>query len=125
MESCTLFGTRLLNPRSWNEKVKQSILASPEFQELKYCAPLSWELVELQLSILRKYAYLALDDKYKKPTDMVIQDIPHVKVASPGFREFEDTPEAENLDSFVKSNPALKGLVDAFNLEMDKYEMPF
>lgn len=102
----------------WNEKVKQSILASPEFQELRYCAPLSWELVELQLSILRKYAYLALDDKYKLPTD-----IPQIKIASPGFRECDDTPE--DLESVVKRNPALKGLVDAFNLEIEKNDMPF
>ena len=86
----------------WNEVVRHYILSSPEFKTLKQDFTNIYDLQHRQLSMLRKYAYLALPDKYKQP----------------GECDFLDE-EPQDLDTLVTKNNIVKNLVDTFDLEVD------
>jgi len=68
-----------------------------------------FELQQRHLTMLRKYAYLALDDKYKKPgeCDFLEEERPLD----------EEPQEPLDLGTLVAENSAIKNLVDKFDLE--------
>ena len=86
----------------WDEEVRHYILISPEYKALKQEIVNGFELQHRHLTLLRKYAYLSLPDKYKKP----------------GECDFLDE-EPQDLDTRVTKNNIVKNLVDTFDLEVD------
>ena len=59
----------------WNEKVKKTMKESQEHKRLHAHPYVGYDYERRKLDILRKYAYIALDDKYKMPSDPSIDDI--------------------------------------------------
>ena len=94
----------------WNKKVRQSILQSPEYQALLKSNGSEYYYLELKISIVRKYAYQALDDRYKQPTDTGMSNLP--------MPQFFPSLDSMRLEDMVETNPALKELIDTFGLEV-------
>ncbi len=59
----------------WNEKVQEAIFYSPEFRELCAYELSVFDYRYQMIKIARKYTYMLLDDKYKKPTDPPIEEM--------------------------------------------------
>lgn len=59
----------------WSEQVKTTMIASEEYKKLHGHHFVDYDYDRRKMDILRKYAYLALDDKYKKPSDPSVDDI--------------------------------------------------
>ena len=111
----------------------QYIYLSPEYQSLSNNSD-DYIIDDLRTNILRKYAYLALDQKYKLPTDTIMNEL----LASEGrihYSSPEIVPSRINIDNplldsqylkeLIHINPAFKNLMDALNLEEDSDEPPF
>lgn len=59
----------------WNEKVKKAMKDSQEYNRLHAHPYVEYDYERRKLDVLRKYAYIALDEKYKMPSDPPIDDI--------------------------------------------------
>jgi hypothetical protein len=85
------------------------------------------------ITIARKYAYLALDAKYKKPSDPSIEEMLKPKgwyhIANEPKDKVEKKPEVvydpSALREMMENNPALGKLVDSLGLGTDEDAMPF
>ena len=76
----------------WNENVKKNIKDSQEYKRLHAHPYVDYDYERRKLDILRKFAYLALDDKYKMPSDPSADDfLKPVKEYSEGGRTVFDT----------------------------------
>ena len=87
----------------WNEKVKTTMMESQE-----YAHPyVDYDYERRKLDILRKYAYLALDDKYKMPSDPSADNfLKPVKEYSEGGRTVFDTfSTSSHSDSIMGAQP--------------------
>ena len=49
----------------WNEGVQRAVFNSPEFKKIVNADMIEYEIEEAKAKVAKKYAYLALDDKYK------------------------------------------------------------
>ena len=49
----------------WNEGVQRAVFNSPEFKKIVNTDMIEYEIEEAKAKVAKKYAYLALDDKYK------------------------------------------------------------
>ena len=49
----------------WNEGVRRAVFNSPEFKTILNTDLIEYEIEEAKAKVAKKYAYLALDDKYK------------------------------------------------------------
>ncbi len=108
----------------WNEEVRHHILCSPEYKTLKEGVTSIFELQQRHLTMLRKYAYLALDDKYKKPGECDFLEEEHSLDEERSLKEERSLEEERPLDgepldlgALVAENSAIKNLVDTFDLE--------
>lgn len=117
----------------WNEGVLQYIHLSPEYQALsKYND--DHIIDDLKIKTLKKYAYLALDQKYKLPTDTIMNELltsedwklylSH-EIATSKIDTVDSPSDPQYLKELIHTNPAFKNLMDAFNLEMDSEVTPF
>ena len=97
----------------WNQKVKNTIATSPEYMALVSSHGDTYSIREQALSIIRKYAYEALDDKFKSPSDHEVNE--------PDSQTVDDTDFLEELE---RNNPAFKYLMETFELEIDD-KIPF
>ena len=50
---------------TWNERVQRAVFNSPEFKKIINTDLIEYDIEEAKAKIAKKYAYLALDDKYK------------------------------------------------------------
>lgn len=121
----------------WAEKVRKIILVSSDYKAIMNWDN-SYNNLDLGIMLLRKYSYRALDSKYKLPTDIYIDDflksidwdllwkppaIPEDII--PKKEEQRPPSDPEYLEKMQVSNPALKKLMDEFDLEPDLEELPF
>lgn len=117
----------------WNGGVLQYIYLSPEYQTLSRLSA-NYIIDDLKIKTLRKYAYLALDKKYKLPTDTIMNEL----LTSEEWKNYlspkiatsriapENTPsDPQYLKELIHTKPAFRNLMDAFNLEMDSEVTPF
>lgn len=117
----------------WAKKVQKYILESTDYKAI-----MSWEnpfdCTDLQIKLLRKYSYLALSPQYKLPTDTCMDEFlksadfcqsakPEIMI--PKIVEPQPPSDPEYLEKMQVSNPALKKLMDEFDLEPDLEELPF
>lgn len=65
----------VLDFEEWNDKVNDAMNNCIEYKKLFAHGYSGYDYNRRELDILRKYAYLALDEKYKKPSDPSIDDI--------------------------------------------------
>lgn len=123
----------ILQFEEWNKKVQEAIFASPEFKAISNADLDDYDYIEGRIRIARKYAYLALDDKYKKPSDPDIEKVlrpkewfgeaPKQKRKKPEVPEPSDPAE---LNEMIASNPNLEKLVGDFALDINaEGDLPF
>ena len=118
----------------WNEEVQQYISLSPEYQSLLKADKDPFEKVQQKISTVRKYAYLALDRKYKQPTDskqlkflasadqseIVLPKITLPKRKSSSKETIDTTPsDPLYLEKALQTNSSVKNLIDVFGLEIE------
>ena len=78
--------------QEWNDKVKKAMKDSQEYKRLHAHPYVDNDYERRKLDVLRKYAYLALDDKYKMPSDPSADDfLKPVKEYSDGGRTVFNT----------------------------------
>lgn len=129
----------------WNEKVLKAILDSTDFKEVPVYEISASEYRFRMIKIARKYAYLSLDDKYKKDTDpsieemlkpkewySIVQDEEWERIkARQQTKEIEESIDSEPVDpavlkEMVAKNPALEKLVGSLGLDIyNESEVPF
>ena len=118
----------------WNRKVYNYVMDSPEYAILKKWGFPRYDLFEQNILIVRKYAYLALDDKYKSPTDTSMTEL--LSLVDLTFRQPpEDVPsritnemppsDPSFLDIIKQTNAEVQKLMDAFELELVNGDVPF
>ena len=59
----------------WNHEIQITILNSPEYKAICESDLSNYYYREAAICLARKYAYLALDDKYKQPSDPNIEGV--------------------------------------------------
>jgi hypothetical protein len=117
----------------WNKKVMESEFESPEFEAIPIYDIDEVAYIHQMIHIARKYAYLALDNKYKKPSDPSIEEMLKPKewyyIANEPKEKSEDAPEvvydSSALKEMMENNPALGKLVNSLALGTDDDTMPF
>ena len=93
-----------------------------------------YDLFEQGILIVRKYAYMALDEKYKNPSDMIVTEM--FSLADLIFRQPpENVPsritnemppsDPSFLEKIKQTNAEVKKLVDDFELEIFDGDVPF
>lgn len=118
----------------WNRKVHNYVMDSPEYGILKQWGMSQFESCEQSILIVRKYAYLALDDKYKLPTDTSMTEL--LSLVDLEFRQSpEDVPSRITndmspsdplfLEKIKQTNAEVQKLMDAFDLELVNGDIPF
>ena len=118
----------------WNREVHKYIIDSPEYGILKQWGVSQFESSEQSILIVRKYAYLALDGKYKLPTDTSMTEL--LSLVDLTFRQPpEDVPsritnemppsDPSFLETIKQTNAEVKKLVDDFELELVNGDVPF
>lgn len=118
----------------WNRKVYNYVIDSPEYRILKQWGVSQFESSEQSILIVRKYAYLSLDDKYKFPTDTSMTEL--FSLVDLKFRQPpEDVPSRITnemppsdplfLEKIKQTNAKVKKLVDDFELELFDGDVPF
>ena len=118
----------------WNWKVHNDVLDSPEYGILKQWGVSQFESCEQSILIVRKYAYLSLDVKYKFPTDTSMTEL--LSLVDLKFRQPpEDVPSRITndmspsdplfLEKIKQTNAEVQKLMDAFELELVNGDVPF
>ena len=118
----------------WNRKVRNNIRDSHEYVVLKEWGFPRYDLFEQGILIVRKYAYMALDNKYKHPSDMMVTEL--LSLVDLIFRQLpEDVPsritnemppsDPSFLETIKQTNAEVKKLVDDFELELFDGDVPF
>jgi hypothetical protein len=59
----------------WNEGVKRAVFNSPEFKTILNTDMIEYEIELAKAKVAKKYAYLALDDKYKDTKNFCVDSI--------------------------------------------------
>ena len=118
----------------WNRKVYNYVMDSPEYAILKKWGFPRYDLFEQNILIVRKYAYLALDDKYKSPTDTSMTEL--LSLVDLTFRQPpEDVPskitnemppsDPSFLEKMKQTNAEVKKLIDDYELQIENGIIPF
>ena len=120
---------------TWNEEVQKTIFESSEFRAVAKSDLDEWEDRNARINIARKYAYLALDDKYKQSS---VPDIEQVLLSKEWYME-KDSPKPSTIESsqllerqdpsmlkeMIAQNTALEKLVESFGLDINDDDIPF
>lgn len=117
----------------WNKSVMEAVFGSPEFKAIHIYDIDEASYIYQMITIARKYAYLALDAKYKKPSDPSIEEMLKPKgwyyIANEPKEKVEEAPEVvydpSALKEMMENNPALGKLVNSLALGIDEDAMPF
>ena len=120
---------------TWNAEVQKTILDSPEYKAVAKSDLDEWDDLNARINIARKYAYLALDDKYKLSSDPDIEEVlqpkgwcvetilPKSKPIIPS--DASELQDPSMLKEMIARNTALKNLVDRFRLVINEDNIPF
>ena len=98
----------------WNEKVTKAILDSPESKEMSKYGESEFEYRFRMIKVARRYAYLLLDEKYKKTADPTIEEM----LKSKYWCRLDDDDVLKDL---IADDPAFGKLVDVLALEANDY----
>ena len=120
---------------TWNAEVQKTILDSPEYKAVAKSDLDEWDDLNARINIARKYAYLALDDKYKLSSDPDIEEVlqpkgwcvetilPKSKPIIPS--DASELQDPSMLKEMIAQNTALRNLVDRFRLVINEDNIPF
>ena len=125
---------------SWNEKVQKAIYGSHEYKSILNADLYDYELRDAKVRIAKKYAYIALENKYKTAKDFHVNNILENGILAPKEWFIETAPKknkkktpepitSETVDPAVlremmAKNPALEKLVGDFGLDIGESELP-
>lgn len=117
----------------WNEEVQRTVFESLEFKAITNSDLDDWNNRIGRINIARKYAYLALDDKYKKNSDPEIESILESKewFVEPIIKEkasrssTQEPSDPTVLKEMIDQNPAIEKLVGSMGLETGDNTLPF
>ena len=121
---------------SWNETVQKAIFDSSEYKAILNAGLNDYELREAKIIIAKKYAYLALEDKYKTADGF---DVDGILTPKEWFNESSQkknkkklpepiTPEPVDpaiLREMIDKNPAIAKLVGSMGLDINDDTLPF
>ena len=120
----------------WNDSIRSDISNSLEFKAINRLDLDNYEYMEAAICVAKKYAYLALDDKYKTPSDPDIETIlqskklfaesileESINKACESFAPKED--DANILKKMMEINPSLEKLVGDFDLRVVESVSPY
>ena len=121
---------------SWNEKVQKAIYNSPEYKAILNAGLNDYELRDAKVRIAKKYAYLALEDKYKTaegfdvdgilvPREWFIETTPKGNKKKAPEPTAPEPVDPDLLREMMAKNPALEKLVGDFGLDIGESELPF
>ena len=107
----------------WNDSIRSDISNSPEFKAINRLDLDDYEYLEAAICVAKKYAYLALDDKYKNLSDPDVETIFQSKKFFAESILKEDN--ADVLKRMMEMNPSLEKLVGDFDLHVVENECPY
>ena len=120
----------------WNKTVIEAVFGSPEFKAIPIYDINDVQYINQMITIARKYAYIALDTKYKNPSDPSIDEMLKPKewyyIANEPINESKDTVketpmvnyDPTALKEMMENNPALGKLVNSLALGTDEATLP-
>lgn len=100
---------------SWNNQVREAILACEEYQQLKACADNPYLLDGWMRDIMRKYTYIALPDEYKQPLDPSPDDMVKPLEERKCYRH----PAIEEVSSLEQEDDSLPFPLSTLSAEED------
>lgn len=121
---------------TWNAEVQKTIYESSEFKAVAKSDLDEWDDRNARINVARKYAYLALDDKYKLSSDPDIEEVlqpkdwyietilPKSKPMIPSA-EVTEPQDPSMLKEMISQNTALKKLIESFGLDVNEDNIPF
>ena len=121
---------------TWNAEVQKTIYESSEFKAVAKSDLDEWDDRSARINVARKYAYLALDDKYKLSSDPDIEEVlqpkdwyietilPKSKPIIPSA-EVTEPQDPSMLKEMISQNTALKKLIESFGLDVNEDNIPF
>ena len=122
----------LLRFEQWNEMVQKRIAESPEFKKVLEDGLTDEEYLRSMLVISRRYAYKALPQRYKKPTDPPIDDVLNFEKEHDFDSDYEQKLEElqqnqspadpDSLQKMKDKNPNIEELIEGLDLVE---EIPF
>ena len=107
----------------WNDLVRKDIGNSSEFKAICRLDLDDYEYLEAAICVAKKYAYLALDDKYKNLSDPDVETIFQSKKFFDELILEED--DADVLKRMMEMNPSLEKLVGDFDLHVVEDEKTY
>ena len=115
----------------WNHLVQLEIFDSPEYKAICKQNLVDYEYKAAAMRVAKKYAYLALDEKYKKTSDPDIESIlePKEWFIEPVIKEKASSSSALEpsdptvLKEMMAENPAIEKLIGNFGLDAEN--LPF
>ena len=121
----------------WVNKVQMDIYNCPETQALNKIQ--DWYgKEEWTIKIAKKYCYLALDDKYKQPSDtsmnelltseaweMLLSPETSQEIIPSKIKKALIPSDPSCLEEMAQNNPAITKLIDSLELEPDDNTVPF
>ena len=107
----------------WNDSIRSDISNSPEFKAINRLNLDDYEYLEAAICVAKKYAYLALDDKYKNLSDPDVETIFQSKKFFDELILEED--DADVLKRMMEMNPSLEKLVGDFDLRVVEDEKTY
>lgn len=115
----------------WNHLVQLEIFDSPEYKAICKQNLVDYEYKAAAMCVAKKYAYLALDEKYKKTSDPDIESIlePKEWFIEPVIKEKASSSCALEpsdptvLKEMMAENPAIEKLIGNFGLDAEN--LPF
>ena len=120
----------------WNDSVQKAICDSKEYKIICKSDQDHYDYRAAAICIARKYAYIAIDNKYKKPSDPDIEsvlkpkewfiDTAPKKSAEKTSRHMMPEPAGSaTLKKMMAENPAVEKLVEGFDLDAGDNSLPF
>lgn len=95
----------------WNNEVQKAIFHSKEYERIAKADLDEFDFREARIKIARKYAYLALDDKYKQPSD------PDIEMVLVPKRWFVEMPIPAMLKEMIAKNPSFEKLLGDYAID--------
>ena len=88
--------------RDWNEAVEEAIYNSPEFKAIdKNDFSFDFEYDQRRIALAKLYAFQALDEKYKQPSDPTVEELRDVYQKNVEWRSQNNNQSNELFESYI------------------------
>lgn len=88
--------------RDWNEAVEEAIYNSPEFKAIdKNDFSFDFEYEQRRIALAKLYAFQALDEKYKQPSDPTVEELRDAYQKNVEWRRQNNNQSHELFESYI------------------------